>query len=439
MIVWGEMTVMFLHGADLITEPNGYFVDAFTRGDQETGERVPHDVWRHPGAFLRAHVAHKGHAEIVTIKPFSVGNVGSEHERSAQAIRRKECLKLTRQWNRSFFTIFEMHRRRLAKIQQPVGEIEPKRAGFDNFLESQTRVETAEKNEFQFIRWRFANELVAQIVRAKILARSSGSPGNLHLFDRITAGDSSNFHGPTEEGSQRHGVTERGRIGRATESSVVKLLYLPSAHGRSRCIRWKARRKQEKLVALGHSCGAGVFLLASLVSDKPGDLGNERRTRFEEKVFSEKFRFPDSFRRVGSLQRDPRPRPVFLDVQPVGAPSKIDSTTHFPLFFAHRGRLSHIECHTFKKIIGDIVFYGLSIVGNEPLNQQRKTLLRRWLRVQVPPNPYPHLAKNVPEAPRRLRRTKIFSFIAASATSISNGISSATAERSISKPSRVHA
>lgn len=85
---------MFLHCSDFVTEPDGDLVNAFARRNQKTRERVSHRMRRDPIASLRAHIFGEGPAKVVSIKPFSVGNIGPDHERIAKSVGFKKLLKL---------------------------------------------------------------------------------------------------------------------------------------------------------------------------------------------------------------------------------------------------------------------------------------------------------------------------------------------------------
>ena len=197
MIVRSEVAIMFLNRCHFITEPDGDLVNAFSSGNLETGKRVPHRMRYHPLASLRAHVLREGCSEIVTIKPFSMGHVGPKHERITKTVGLEKRLKLDCERNRTFFTIFKIHGGRFAQMQITGLEIKPERPCFDDLLEPQTGVESAEKDETQLLSGRFSNQPVAKVVRAKILAGTSNGPRYLHILHRIATGDSSGLNLPS--------------------------------------------------------------------------------------------------------------------------------------------------------------------------------------------------------------------------------------------------
>ena len=127
---------MFLNRCHFIAEPDSDFVNAFSGGNQEAGERVPHRVRRYPLAPLRTHVFHEGRPEIVAIKPCSVWHVGPEHERSTKTVGFQKIVKLDSQRNRAFLTIFKIHGRGFAEVKAAGLQVKPEWPRFDDFLEA---------------------------------------------------------------------------------------------------------------------------------------------------------------------------------------------------------------------------------------------------------------------------------------------------------------
>src|SRR5205823_8154581 len=287
-------------------------------------------------------------------KPFPMGYVGPEHERVAESVRFEKHLKLNCQGNRTFFTVLKAHGRRLPQIDTAMGEIKPKRARFDNFLEAQTGMEAAQKDKLQFVGRCFSNEPVAKIEAAEILARSANRSRKFHVLHGITTGESCDFDSPAEECTDRHDVAEGGRIGCTFKRFVIKTLNLGCCNGAG-CGTGRERvGKQEKFVAFGDSAGTRVFLLTQFVSDESIDFGFDRSTGFDVDVVAHGFSAADSFGRIGRFKRNEMPLTVALNGEPVNVAAEINAPSEFFSCGArvHLNRLSHTDCNTFNKKIG---------------------------------------------------------------------------------------
>jgi hypothetical protein len=385
---------MFLPWCHFITEPDGDFVNTFSSRNEKAGERVPHRMRRHPVASLSAHVFDEGRTEVVAIKPFSVGHVGPEHERLAKTVRFKKRLKFNCQRNRTFFAIFKVHGRGFAQVKIAGLQVKPEWPRFDDFLEAQTGVESAEENETQLLSGRFSNQPVAKVVRAKILARASNGPRYLHILHRIATGDASGLNCPAEERTQGHHISKRGCVSGALQRVVVESLNLPCRNGSGGRTWWQRMGKKEELVPFRDSAGTCVFLLARFVGDKSIDLGVNRSAGLDVDMLSHRFRSAHSLGRIGRFKCNEVAFTVSLNSKPVNVAAKIDAATKFTsVTRTHLRGLSHTYCHTFKKKIGDLGLHRDTTVGDKTAESCKKTLLRRWFRVRVPADP--HLSKQI--------------------------------------------
>src|SRR5206468_3924222 len=124
---------------------------------------------------------------------------------------------------------------RFAQMQITGLEIKPERPCFDDLLEPQTGVESAEKDETQLLSGRFSNQPVAKVVRAKILAGTSNGPRYLHILHRIATGDSSGLGVKRSAGFDVNVISHRfgsahslSRIGRFKCNEVALAVALNS-------------------------------------------------------------------------------------------------------------------------------------------------------------------------------------------------------------------
>ena len=379
---------MLLNRPDFIAEPDGDLVDAFTSRNEQTRKSVPHRMWRYPFATLGTHAFHERGAKVVTIKPFSVGHVGSEHEGIAETVGLKKHLKFDRKRNRSFFSVFEINRRRFPKIESACTEVEPKRTRFDDFLKPQASMEAAKQDEFEFVSWRFSNKLIAKFEEAKILSSSSQGSRNFHIFDRIAASNSGGVDCPAEEGTHSHDISKRGRVGRAFERFVIEALDLTCRHRRGRRARWQRGKEQEQFVSFRNSAGPRVFLPSDFVRDESVDLANERSSLFERKVLTHYLTPAYRFGEVGRFERDEVSFAVSLNRKPVETAATVNPAWQFWAFpVTHGRRLSHRCCNTFNGKTADISNDRGTIAGDKRPVLVKKALLRRWFRVRVPADP----------------------------------------------------
>jgi hypothetical protein len=379
---------MFLNCSDFITEPDRDLVNALAGGDQQTRERVSHNVRRYPFAALGFHVFHERRAEIVAIQPFAVWHIRPQHERRAEPVGSKKTLEFESQWNRSLFAVLKIDGLGFAEIQPTRIEIEPKGSSFHDLLKTQTSVKSAEQNELELVVRRFGNESVAKIKRAEIFARAADCASESHVLGRIATCDPCDFDSPPEKRAHSHNVAQGGSVGGPFESFVVETLDLSRCNHGRRCVGWEAGSKKQQLVALGHRAGTRVFLLADFVSDKSIDFRVQRGAQFKGNVLAHRFSTTDGFCWVSGFKRNEVSFAVTLNCKPVNVSAGVDAAAKFSfLFGAHKNRLSHFDCHTFNKKIAFIALYSWVIRGNSDESPYLKELLRRWFRVRVPADP----------------------------------------------------
>jgi hypothetical protein len=379
---------MFLNRCHFIAEPDGDFVNTFSSGNQKTGEGMPHRMRRYPLASLRVHVFREGRPEIVAIKPFSMGDIGPEHEWRPHAIGLEKFLKFDRERNRSLLAIFKIHGGGFAQVKVAGLKVKPERPRFDDFLEAQTGVESAEKEKPQVLIGRFSNQPVAKVVCAEIFARTSNGPRYLHILHRIATGDSSRLNCPAEERTQGHHISKRGCVSGALQRVVVETLNLPRRNG-SGGRTWRQRMgKKKEFVPFRDRAGTRVFLLTRFVGDESIDLGVNRSAGFDVDMLSHRFRSAHSLGRIGRFKCNEVAFTVSLNSKPVNVAAKIDAATKFAsVTRRHLRGLSHTYCHTFNKKIGDLALHRDTIIGDNIAESCKKTLLRRWFRVRVPADP----------------------------------------------------
>ena len=379
---------MFLNRCHFIAEPNGDFINAFSSGNQKAGERVPHRVRRHRFASLGAHVFREGRPEIIAIKPFSVGDIRPEHEWRSETVGLQKRLKLESQRNRALLAIFKIHGGGFAQVQIAVLKVKPEWPRFDDFLEAQTGVESAEKDKLQVLGGGFSNQPVAKVECAEILAGTSNGPRYFHILYRIATGDSSGLDCPAEERAQCHHISKRRRVSGALQRVVVETLNLPCRNGSGSRTGGQRMGKKEKLVPFCDRAGTRVFLLTRFVGDESIDLGVKRSARFDVDMISHRFCSAHRLSRIGGFKCNKVAFTVPLNSKPVNVAAEIEAATKFAsVTGTHLNGLSHTYCNTFNKKIGDIRLHRYTMAGDNVAESCKKTLLRRWFRVRVPADP----------------------------------------------------
>ncbi len=296
-------------------------------------------------------------------------------------------VKFPRQRNRSFLAVLELHRGCLSQVEIVIGQVEPEWSGLNDFLEPQPGVKSAVEDEFEIVGRRLSNKPVAELVVAKIFSSATKRFHNSDILGGISSREFRDINCPAKERAHGHQVAQRGRIRSTRYSVIVKLLNLPRRDDRGGCIRWKGTGEQKKLVSFRYFTGPGVFLLPHLVRDKPTYFSVQRRARLQGQILPNFLRSGDRLRRITGLQSNPVPLSIALDCEPINRAAQVDTSCRFFLSGAHVLVLSHQECHIFKEKLAYIAVHRRSILGKRTARVARKTLLRRWLRVRVPPNP----------------------------------------------------
>lgn len=265
---------MVLNNSNIITEPDRDFKNIVGgasvippgRGEQ-TGKRVPHDVRGDVRAALIGHVAPKVVLEIVTVKTAAVFDFRVQHVGFAQFVAGEELGELIGHGEAAFLFVFELNVLVFAQMDLAVGQVEPKRFCFDDFLLAQPGMETTKQNELQIFARTFGDKFFNQLRRAKVAARPGCHAFDLQTLTGIGSANLFNFPAPSKkraDGGQVAGC----RVGGKPQTQLL-LIKIMNQFGRDfgrRAIGESGKLFQNS--ALGFNAGGRVTVQVAFMLKK---------------------------------------------------------------------------------------------------------------------------------------------------------------------------
>jgi hypothetical protein len=262
--------------------------------------------------------------EIVSVPARAVFDLWMKHERFAQSVVSQEILKLGGEWNGPLLAVFEIHSRRFPQMEQSSFQIEPERAGLDDFVLPQTGMEAAILNEFQIVAFRRSDELVALLFGAEISESRPEVARQIQTIAGIAATDSGDMNAPVEKRAENHRI----RVGRGSRMlarfGIVERLY-----ARQRDVRggngadMAGERFQDESAPV--RAGSREFVLAPFVSEKGINLSLERTAGIKGRSRPHFDRASNGLGEVGSFQADKMTFAGSLKIQPVNRAAQIDT------------------------------------------------------------------------------------------------------------------
>lgn len=323
--------------AGIVAQPHADFVKAHAVAGEQTGHGVTHGVRRYPPQFLLCYVLVEWPAEIVTVAIFAVLYLRMQHEWLSESVPFEESEKFSRERNCALFAIFELHRGSPSQMEKAVLEIKPERARLDNFLLSQSGVESAVQDKLQIFILRGANQFVALLFRAEI-AQSNSFVFVFGLVDTVawvSPADASDTDRPREKRAQdrRVSIGRRGRVRGLCR--IVKSLHVCRRDvERRNLVNLAGERAQDETAAV--RARNGELVLAAFIGEEGCYFRLEGTACVEIRIRPHLACARHSLGVVTGFQADKVSFAGALEIQPVDRTPEID---------AFRGRILHsTEC-----------------------------------------------------------------------------------------------
>ncbi len=310
--------------ARIVTQPNGNLEQADAVTGEQAGERMPHRVGRYPFHALLFGVRVEVAGEIVTVAACAVFDLGMQHERFAHSVTGQEILKFGGKRNCALLAVFEVHCGCFPQMEQARFQVEPKGAGFDDLVFSQTGMEAAILNKLQILALGGSNEFVALFFRAEVAEPRPHVSGKLQTVNGVAAADAGDLNAPFKERPENHCIRVAGAGRMFSNLGIVERLDASGRDVRGGNGADMPRKSVEDETATV-GAGGGKFVSTALVSQERLNLGFKRTGGIQGGRGSHFNGSRDGFREVAGFQTNEVALPVALKIQPVNGAAKVDA------------------------------------------------------------------------------------------------------------------